>query len=237
MEACLLIGIPLLSSAALNLVIPIDSVRLKLQNQPEKPMPKTSDRDFVKLCSARDSAEASFLRSYLESEGITVYIQGENHRSMLGMVGAFIELNVLVASSDYEEANAMMQAFGEAQPDDEGGLEGPYRDDFSEEDEEDDDELQAAIEKRTKEVQNMAILVPFGGAHFAAGAPVRGLVLAGLSALGIAGILTGGSALSLLLVLTSILMDRSTVKPVVIRSVRKSRRLAKQAGSHRNGAG
>ncbi len=198
-------------------------------------MPNPSDHDFVKLCSASNNAEASFLRSYLESEGITVYIQGENHRSMLGMVGAYIELNVLVASSDFEEASAMMQAFEESQPDDAGGLEGPYRDDFSEEDEEDTEELQAAILQRTSEVQRIGMLVPLGGAHFAAGAPVRGLVLAALSALGIAGILTGGSALSLLLVLTSILMDRSTVKSVVNRSVRNSRQLAKQAESHRNG--
>ena len=189
--------------------------------------------DFVKVCSAGDNAEASIIRGYLEEVGITVYIQGENHRSMLGMVGAYIELNVLVPSSDFEEASEMMRAFAEAEPEDAlGGLEGPYRDDFEQEEEEDEAELSVAIERRTKGVRMMGFIFPFGGAHFAAGAFVRALVLAGLCITGIAAVMTGASPIALLTMPLSMLMDYKTVKPVVARKIRKEKELARKAQAH-----
>lgn len=197
-------------------------------------MARSVQDDFVKLCSAGDNAEASIIRGYLEDAGITVYVQGENHRSMLGMVGAYIELNILVPESDHEQAKEMMKAFVAADPDDAlGELEGPYRDDFEEEDDEDEHALNDAIKRRTRGVRMVGFMFPFGGAHFAAGAPIRGLILAGFCVLGIALVATGGSPLPLLLVPLSVLMDYKTVGPVVARKVRRERRLASRAQAER----
>lgn len=192
-------------------------------------MEPTKD-DFVKLCSAGDNAEASIIRGYLEDAGITVYVQGENHRSMLGMVGAYIELNILVPSSDFEEASEMMRAFVEAEPDDAlGELEGPYRDEFEQDEDEDESALDIAIERRTKGVRMIGFIFPFGGAHFAAGAFVRGLVLAGLCITGIAAVMTGASPVALLTMPLSMLIDYKTVRTVVARKVRREKQRTRQA--------
>lgn len=60
--------------------------------------------DLVLLQTCGDNQEATVLKSRLEAEGIFCVIQGENHRAMLGMMGSYIELRVLVPENELERA-------------------------------------------------------------------------------------------------------------------------------------
>lgn len=62
------------------------------------------------LCSASDNAEASALRALLQANDIDAVIQGEQHRSMLGMLGAYIELRILVPTPLLDKAKAVLEA-------------------------------------------------------------------------------------------------------------------------------
>jgi len=135
--------------------------------------------DLVHLVSAGSNAEASVLRSFLENHDIQVYVQGENHRSLLGMAGAYIELNIMVPESQAEAARDLYREFEAA---------------AVEEEEEEDDEAdpnwrsEGDRKQARKKAMFAALVFPFGGAHFSIGAPLRGLLL---GATGIAGIVHG----------------------------------------------
>ncbi|MGA9522269.1 MAG: DUF2007 domain-containing protein [Myxococcaceae bacterium] len=73
--------------------------------------------ELVRLTTVADNIEASAVRSLLEANGVRCLIQGEQHRSMLGMLGAYIELNVLVAAMDVDRAQQIL-AERDASPDD-----------------------------------------------------------------------------------------------------------------------
>lgn len=60
--------------------------------------------DMVVIHTAHDNAEADIIKSILEEEGILVFVQGYNHRSMLGMVGTYIDINIMVPERDAERA-------------------------------------------------------------------------------------------------------------------------------------
>ncbi|NOK08946.1 hypothetical protein HNS30_07870 [Corallococcus exercitus] len=45
------------------------------------------DHDFQLLTTCGDSSEAALLRGLLEANGIPCIVQGEQHRSMLGVAG------------------------------------------------------------------------------------------------------------------------------------------------------
>lgn len=81
-----------------------------------------SEADLVLLRSCADNNEAALIRSLLEADGIDCVVQGEQHRSMLGIMGAVIELRVLVAERDLEYANSLLDAEGLAasEPDESG---------------------------------------------------------------------------------------------------------------------
>ncbi|MFP2906105.1 DUF2007 domain-containing protein [Pyxidicoccus sp. 3LFB2] len=66
--------------------------------------------NLVVLKNCGDPSEAATVRSLLEAHGISCVVQGEQHRSMLGVMGGYIEVNVLVASADLDEARALLQA-------------------------------------------------------------------------------------------------------------------------------
>jgi hypothetical protein len=70
--------------------------------------------DVELLMTCGDSAEAALIRSLLEAGGIECVVQGEAHRSMMGMLGSMVELRILVANADLEHARALLAA--EAQP-------------------------------------------------------------------------------------------------------------------------
>jgi hypothetical protein len=75
--------------------------------------------NLVLIRECGDNAEASLVRALLSSRGIPAVVRGENHRSMLGTVGAYIELQVLVPGAQREEAQALLEQF------DAGQLEAP----------------------------------------------------------------------------------------------------------------
>ena len=78
--------------------------------------------DLTLLRKCGDNAEAAIVRGMLEANGIECVVQGEQHRSMLGVVGGYIELNVLVSRLDFEKANALLGAEAlKPEPSAEGG--------------------------------------------------------------------------------------------------------------------
>lgn len=76
----------------------------------------TSDSSLALLKTCGDSAEAATVRSLLDANGIPCVVRGEQHSAMLGgaLGGALIEVAVLVASKDLEQARALLEAEVEA---------------------------------------------------------------------------------------------------------------------------
>ena len=60
--------------------------------------------NLIKIYTAADTFEADMIKGVLESEGIHTYVQGYNHRSLYGIAGSFIELNILVPEKDADDA-------------------------------------------------------------------------------------------------------------------------------------
>jgi len=151
--------------------------------------------NLVFLASAGSTNEAAILRGYLEHHGIYCFVQGEQHRSMMGMVGAFIELRLMVPEDSIDDAKELLEQFHAAQEESEPGAEfrGTYRDQGSgdEDDQYDEDVInKARLANKVRRARMVGFLWPFGGAHLAAGAYIRALLLA---ALAIAGIVMGAS--------------------------------------------
>ncbi len=82
------------------------------------------------LQTVGDNQEASVVRSLLEAHDIKVVVQGEQHRSMLGMMGSYIELRILVEAEDLDRAKRVIEeahAAGPAALDEEEGSPGALR--------------------------------------------------------------------------------------------------------------
>jgi hypothetical protein len=190
--------------------------------------------ELVFLAEVGDNSEAAILRGYLEDHGIFCYVQGENHRSMLGMVGTYISLRLMVPSAKLEEAQGLLEAFYAEDPEGDAGPEfrGPFRD-GDQEDEEEDSLDHAHLAQKIRRARSMALLFPFGGGHLTAGAPVRGLVLAAAVAGAVVLAISRGPAY-LLAVPLAILMDWGGVPDAARqraeRTAREQRRRAR-AGS------
>lgn len=60
--------------------------------------------DMVVIHTAHDNAEADIVKGMLAEEGIPVFVQGYNHRSLLGMVGTYVDINIMVFTHDVERA-------------------------------------------------------------------------------------------------------------------------------------
>lgn len=60
-------------------------------------------------CGSND--EASVLRGLLGAEGIFCFVQGEQHRSMLGAFGPYIEPGVMVREADLDRAREVISGF------------------------------------------------------------------------------------------------------------------------------
>jgi hypothetical protein len=147
-----------------------------------------SQHDLVLLVNVGDNGEASVLRSYLEHHGIHVYVKGENHRSLLGMVGTYIDLGVMVPGSQIDDARELYAAYQNGGNEAEGAeppeMRGVNRDQFPDEDEDEDDESwlsEAEINRLKKRAVLAAFILPIGGAHYSIGAYGSGLLLSGIS--------------------------------------------------------
>lgn len=51
---------------------------------------------LVPLLTCNSAEEASALRALLEAHGIPCVVQGEHHRALLGMLGPYVEVRLLV---------------------------------------------------------------------------------------------------------------------------------------------
>ena len=69
------------------------------------------ERDLVTIASCGDSTEASLIRGFLESEGVYCYIQGEEHRQLLGVLGSYVVPQVMVKREDAEQATELVDVF------------------------------------------------------------------------------------------------------------------------------
>jgi hypothetical protein len=69
----------------------------------------TEEDPFTRLTSARNNVHAMEIRSLLEAEGIEVFVQGENHRALEGMLGVYVELFVMVRKSDIDDARELLE--------------------------------------------------------------------------------------------------------------------------------
>jgi hypothetical protein len=152
-----------------------------------------SDSSLVHLASAGNNAEASILRSYLEDHGIHCYVQGENHRAMLGVLGGYIEINLMVPEADLDRARLLLQEYENASiaPDDDASMmsddkaEDASTDSDSDEgarQETGEDELPAERRRhqalmRLRGARIFGLLFPVGLVHLLVGARVRGVVM------------------------------------------------------------
>ncbi|MCB1215127.1 MAG: DUF2007 domain-containing protein [Deltaproteobacteria bacterium] len=68
-------------------------------------------QDLVKIHSAESPIEADSLINVLEQAGIKAFSQGYHHRSMLGLAGAFIDINIWVPAEQKEEAQALLEDY------------------------------------------------------------------------------------------------------------------------------
>ncbi len=135
---------------------------------------------MVHLVQVGDNGEASVLRSFLECHDIHVYVQGENHRSVLGMVGAFIELKIMVPASQLDDAKELLEEYNAETPEGNAPTEfqGPNRDEFDDQDADDNRWLhEKALSISRRRLRIASFVFPFGGGHFAMGAWARGLLL------------------------------------------------------------
>ncbi|TNV55331.1 DUF2007 domain-containing protein [Corallococcus exiguus] len=83
---------------------------------PPEPFLGIPDRDFQLLTTCGDESEAALVRALLEANGIPCLVQGEQHRSMLGVAGAFIELRVLIPSGELERARELLRSVPQEEP-------------------------------------------------------------------------------------------------------------------------
>jgi hypothetical protein len=63
---------------------------------------------MIPVYRASNNAEADVIKSLLVSHEIPATIQGYNHRSLLGFVGPYIELNILVPEEKEEDARQLI---------------------------------------------------------------------------------------------------------------------------------
>lgn len=150
----------------------------------------SSENDLVHIASAGDTGEASVMRSYLEHHDVDVLVSGENSHSVLGMVGGFVELRIMVPAQQAEFAKELLADYeNDAEAEEGPEHRGPFRDEFD--DEEEDEAMEGhrndASRMRAKRVAlGAALIFPMGGGHFITGAILRGLLLAFASVYGIA---------------------------------------------------
>lgn len=193
---------------------------------------RETSSDLVFLTSAGNNNEAAILRGYLEHHGIYAYVQGEQHRSMLGMVGAYIELRVMVPAAELETAQQLLELFHSEQEQSEQGPEfrGTYRDETPADEDRYDEEVidHARLANEVRRARLIGLVFPFGGGHFAAGAPIRGLFLSALGITGLVLAVTGSAALISLWMLAVVFDLLSVRGPLFEREVRRARGATKR---------
>ena len=67
-------------------------------------MPENLKRIYV----PNDNMEADLIKEALEQNGIYCFIQGYEHRSMLGILGSYVELGIMVPENQKEDASEIV---------------------------------------------------------------------------------------------------------------------------------
>ena len=145
------------------------------------------ERDLVAIATCGDSTEASLIKGFLESEGVFCYVQGEEHRQMLGVLGAYVEPKVMVKRGEAEQANELVELFRRSLSDEElaeqAGLDEELEFDDSAVEEDGPYRSPARLkseDRARKPLVSLAVGTIFGLGlgHRSAGAATRGLALA-----------------------------------------------------------
>ena len=64
---------------------------------------------LVPLQSCASVEEAAMLRGVLQAHGVPCVVQGEHHRSLLGMLGPYVEVRLLVPAGQLETARRLLR--------------------------------------------------------------------------------------------------------------------------------
>jgi len=64
---------------------------------------------LIPVLSCGSSEEAATLRGLLDAHGVPCVIQGEHHRSLLGMLGPYVEVRLLVPAAHEEAARRLLR--------------------------------------------------------------------------------------------------------------------------------
>lgn len=70
-------------------------------------MPENLKRIYI----PNDNMEADLVKDVLEQNEIYCFIQGYEHRSMLGMLGSYVDLGIMVPENQAEEASEIVSDF------------------------------------------------------------------------------------------------------------------------------
>lgn len=73
-------------------------------------------QDLIKVYTANDNMEADLLKGILEQDNIYCFIQGYQHRSMLGPLGGYLDLDIMVPTDKAEEARNLINAYLQISP-------------------------------------------------------------------------------------------------------------------------
>jgi len=163
----------------------------------------------VRIGTCSGPAEAALVRAAFEAHEIPIFINAEQHASVLGgLGGALVPLHVYADEAHAEDAAALLS-----------DLRGHHRDELEPEPEPDADdadeeargaaEVDVRVERRRRTVIALLLgcCLTFGTAHMSTGAWFRGLALAGLQALAIAYLVAGDRPLGLGLLIASVATD------------------------------
>jgi hypothetical protein len=157
---------------------------------------------LVRLTECSSNIEASMLHAALEARGIYCFVQGENHRSLLGFLGPYVALNLMVKAEDLEVARAFLLERTEGE---QAATPGP-----------EERETRDAQHERSRNLARLLAVFPsFGSGHHRAGAHGRGLVFGAIQSYGIYLAATGKPLLGLGVAVLSIATDLVSVGAVI----------------------
>lgn len=206
--------------------------------------------ELVPLCQCWDMVEAHSIRASFEARGVRAHIDGEHHRSMLGMFGAAIELRIMVPASQLAVARELAaEIIPDLAPDEDDEDEEPLGSDISparrppaedlvdypdepSDDEDDDDEDEERPLKKSIRLAKILFSsgLAIGTIHIYADRLNQGLVLLFAAALGLALVL-GGEPWGLLLIVTVWVLDAGYGIPLLREHNRKLEARAELAES------
>jgi Putative prokaryotic signal transducing protein len=168
-------------------------------------VPQANPKELVIVAECGSNMEASMLRAALEASGIFCYVQGENHRSLLGPLGPYVALNLMVRREDLADARALVDEHRQQ-------AEAALTPETPEDRDADAEAVRAAMRRRAR---LLAIFPSFGSGHHRAGAHLRGLVFGAVETFGFYELMRGRAAFGLVLVFFAIVTDFISVGAVI----------------------